>query len=496
MKIPGRKGEPPVGDDRETTGNVRDSERFLRLQSEIDAAQTISATRGVDWFLVRTLSSEILEKEGPDLLVACYLGVAFAKTSGIAGLGEGIAVLSGLVRDSWSSMFPPEKKIRSRRNAFSWWVEKTAETIASREWEPVPATLNERIRMELGALGESLAQKDPEAPSLAPLFSVLAKKVHPVPEDDGGREEEGEKPPPSVDLSDHVEPSDPEELLALGFRTLKKAADLVFDADLRDPRWFRYSRMALWDPIGNLPDADGTVTRIPSPPLQFRETLDLIAEKGAPEDLVRFAESHMETYPLWFDLTFHSARGLELMGKEVERAHIALVGEIRIFLGRCPGLERLLFSDGTPLASPVCQEWLQKETSGKGEKEEAFPELTEVRAILTEQNLPALIVRFDAVRKKTREPRERFLLDLEFLKHAAFDRSGDFPTEPMALGLLEDLGNYRIELWEPSLALRALRVLFGILGEDAEISREILKRIAAMDLGEVLEALKDSRGLR
>ena len=467
-------------------GNVRGSEGFLRLQSEIDLAQAVSAARGVDWFLVRTLSSEILEKEGLDLLVACYLGVALAKTSGIAGLGEGISVLSGLVRDSWSTMFPPEEKVRSRRNAVSWWIEKTAETIASREWEPVPATLNERIRTELGALGEDLAKKDPEAPSLAPLFSVLEKKVRPALTETGGREEP-DVPPLPADSSD---PSDPEELFSLGSRMLKKAADLVFETDLRDPRCFRYSRMALWDSVSDLPDADGAVTRIPPPPPQFREALDIIAEKGAPEDLVRFSESHLETYPLWFDLSFYSARGLESMGKDAEAAMTALASETRTFLERCPGIERMLFSDGTPLASPVCREWLQKETEGKGEKEEAFSGLTEVRAILTEQNLPASIIRFDAVRKKTREPRERFLLDLEFLKHAAFDRSGEFPAEPMALAILEDIRNYRIEVWEPSLALRALRILFGILGEDPGISREILKRISAIDLGEAVEALK------
>lgn len=488
---------------RSSPQKIRETETFLRLQSEIDLIQSVSASRGVDWFLVRKLASEILETQGKDLLVVCYLSVALARTSGIPGLMEGISILSDLVRNSWSTMFPPANKLRSRRNALSWWIEKTLEAIASREWETTPSTVSERIRTELGALGEDLSLRDPDAPSLSPLLSLVSRKTvaQEAPERNAHAEQTGPDPGSAV-LSPATgpdEPSDPDALFESGFQLLKKASDLVFEKDLRDPRCFRYSRMAFWDPVMTLPVADGAVTRIPPPPPQFRDSLELIAEKGAPEDLVRFAESHHETYPLWFDLSFYSARGLGLMGKDAKDALTALVSEVRTFLGRCSGIERMLFSDGAPLSSPDCLTWIREVIRTEGFPESGNggenPFMKEIRTILSGGNIPASIARFDAIRKKSRDSRERFLLDLEFLSYAELDDSGNVPLESMALAIFEDLKNYRIEVWEPSLALRALRAIFRVLKRRdgmSGISREILKRMAALDLTEASEAFQES----
>jgi type VI secretion system protein VasJ len=109
-------GEFPAGRD------VRELEGFLALQGEIDRSQSISASGAVDWKKVEKLSEELLDREGKDLLVACYLSVALTRTGGPPGFLAGIKVMADLVEDYWETLFPPLKRRRGRRNASSWWL--------------------------------------------------------------------------------------------------------------------------------------------------------------------------------------------------------------------------------------------------------------------------------------------------------------------------------------------------------------------------------------
>jgi type VI secretion system protein VasJ len=160
-------GELPSG--RE----VRELEGFLALQAEIDRSQSISASGAVDWKKVQKLSEDLLDREGKDLLVACYLSVALTRTGGPPGFLAGLQVISDLVEGYWETLFPPLKRMRGRRNAISWWIEQQKEILPKLESPPLSPQEMAEGREVARRLNRTLGDKDPEGPLLSPVISLL-----------------------------------------------------------------------------------------------------------------------------------------------------------------------------------------------------------------------------------------------------------------------------------------------------------------------------------
>ena len=493
-------GELPSG--RE----VRELEGFLDLQAEIDRSQSISASGAVDWKKVQKLSEELLDREGKDLLVACYLSVALTRTGGPPGFLAGLQVMADLVEGYWETLFPPLKRLRGRRNAISWWIEQQKEILPKLESPPLsPAEMAEG-REVARRLNRTLGDKDPEGPLLSPVISLLESLPVMEPEappevpESATPERTDPSPEPLEPLSRQEEPisiseEEPEETLERIYAAMKTVSENLLSAGPSDFRIYRTSRMSLWDPISALPDSQERVTRIPPPPHPLQSALESLLSSGNTEDLVAFCESRQPAYPFWLDLSFHEAMALEAMGETGSQATLAIKGELSFLCKRLAGIESLSFSDNTPFLSPGGQKWLESlhmgnQPSGEGERLAPSSLLEPVRMLLGDGRHEEAARRFEEIRKKASSARIRFHLDTEFLMEIS-GKGRDFPVETLALSLLRESDRIGLDHWEPELSKRVLPLLYRIFSQsdEADLQKEagrLMRRLVDLDISSAI----------
>jgi type VI secretion system protein VasJ len=493
-------GEFPAGRD------VRELEGFLALQAEIDRSQSISASGAVDWKKVQKLSEELLDREGKDLLVACYLSVALTRTGGPPGFLAGLKVMADLVEDYWETLFPPLKRLRGRRNAISWWLEQQKEILPKLDNPPLSPREMADGREVARRLNRTLGDKDPEGPLLSPVIALL--DALPVLEPEPLQEIKEAVPPessapspePLEPVSRQEEPiaipeEEPEDTLERIYAAMKIVSENLLAGDPTDFRIYRTSRMSLWDQISVLPDSQDRVTRIPPPPHPLQSALESVLASGSPEDLIAFSETQQPVYPFWLDLSFHEAMALEKMGESGQQAALALKGEISFLLKRLAGIESLSFSDNTPFLSPEGKKWLESlhmgdQPPGGGETLASSALFEPVRLMIGDGRHEEAARRFEEIRKKAPSARIRLHLDTEFLMEIA-GRGRDFPVETFALSLLRESDRIDLDLWEPELSKRVLPLLYRIFSqsEEDDLQKEagrLMRRLVALDISSAI----------
>ncbi|WP_206215658.1 type VI secretion system ImpA family N-terminal domain-containing protein, partial [Pseudomonas viridiflava] len=103
------------------SGNdIRFSEEFARLETRLNAEQSILRSVNVDWLKVREESERILRDQSRDLRVACWLTWALYKDEAFPGLLAGIGMLRYLCEQKWPELYPA--KHRTHIAALAWIV--------------------------------------------------------------------------------------------------------------------------------------------------------------------------------------------------------------------------------------------------------------------------------------------------------------------------------------------------------------------------------------
>ncbi|MCL5286251.1 MAG: type VI secretion system protein TssA [Nitrospirae bacterium] len=516
-------GRSPIRPDAPAGDDIRDQDIFLDLQAEVNRSQSISsgASAVVDWANVQKMASAILEGKSKDLLVAAYLSVALARRNGPPGAMEGISLLNAMVAEHWDGLFPPIGRLRARRNALSWWMTQMQELLPSISSPELSPEAMEQGMKEIRELNATLGDKDPEGPSLSPLYPLIqglpvalpAAPAKPASSDSSSAASSGPSSSGSGGSSKESSsgsnfsiPEEGDPVLALEqiSPALLSLAERLQDADPEDGRAHFLSRTILWEGIREMPDSEEGVTRIPAPPPHILSALEAQSGSGSEEDFLRFLLSRQADSPFWFDLSFRAGRILESRGPKGSGGAEALRGALRALIARLPGIETLSFSGGElPFLSEEGRAWVARgnasRESGEGEAGAKNPTaaLSKVRAALSDGRLFEACDLFEEIRRKEPSPRGRFLLNLELL--SAVEQQGrDFPVLSLANVLLEEIERFRLDLWEPALAAKALPVLCGLFrstGDEALLRRaeELSVRLAALDISGAVRAFQNAR---
>ncbi len=135
-------------------------------------------------------------------------------------------------------------------------------------------------------------------------------------------------------------------------------ADMALKANNTDPFGWQLSRLAMWGRIRQLPPAQGRQTSVPAPPTELREALQLQITTGNYLNAALTAENLFLSNIWWLDIQYLQATALEHCGPDYASVHAAVIGELRIFLNRMPGIQELTFIDGTPFAAYSTRDWL------------------------------------------------------------------------------------------------------------------------------------------
>jgi type VI secretion system protein VasJ len=537
-------GKEPVSTDHPEGSDIRYDPDFEQLQAEMDKLSSPSAAGGVDWTRVVDTASRLLADKSKDLMVASSLAVALLVTRQAEGLAIGLRIYRDLLTHFWETLYPPKKRLRGRVRTIEWWIERNQALLPSLDTSGLPPTLIQGMKEDFQAIDGLLGEYLEEAPSTGPLRDFLDSIVLDIEEEASpeppaetpteatagaaeGRSyeaepqplpmtrEETEKPAPAgrderaptvlpreergiEPLAEITTAREAQRELTGCLQRIRKVAAALWQEEISGPLSYRLNRIASWMQVVELPPALDGRTRVPPPDGQSRMVLSGLMEKGDWENLLKSAEPRIPQSLFWLDLNRYVAAALGGLGERCQAARRMVCDETAFFVYRLPGLENLAFSDGTPFADGATRKWLQESPLflNQGSMPVSSPavqgddfmesELARARKLAGEGNLPAALEILQKGVRTGSSSRERFSWRLALSGLLVRSRNTDL-LMPHLEQILADLDNYRLELWDPVLAVNALRVVWtGLMllpeGSGRERAGEVFGRIAGLDV--------------
>jgi type VI secretion system protein VasJ len=501
-KRPIEGGETPAGSE------VREDIAFEKL--EVEMAKLTSAINSplMDWNVINQLCTELLSGKGKDLLVACYLAAGLLETRSLAGLADGLKVIADMLETYWDTLYPSLKRIRGRRNALQWLVDRVQQRATETGWADLPpmeAKLSEALQASLSSIDATLMDKDSDAPSIRSLQTLV--RALPV-------IEEAPVAPPAASLEANTGDSKPsaktiadapaavvldagdqaEQALDDVCARLGPIAEFLLNADLTNPLPYRLDRLSAWTPINALPSADaGGETHLPGPISQVVEALEKLKATQADEDLVHLAEAQLAAFPFWLDLNCICANALERLGSKYDAARLEVCGETSRLVARLPGIEKQAFAGGMPFADGDTLAWLaglasaQGDSNAQGSKPQGRDAIAaaigNARALAAGDDLSGAVNALQQQILATDSPRDKLYLQIRLCELLLVQRPGA-ALDAFAFSIVDTIDRHLLADWEPALAIDGLQVAYKVMtrNEDSKaVADGLLKRVLALD---------------
>jgi type VI secretion system protein VasJ len=500
-------GTQPIAGPQPAGNEVREEPAFELLEAEVAKLASPVHSVTMDWNKVNQWSTELLSTKGKDLLVACYLAGGLLETRGLYGLADGLKVLADMLQTYWDTLYPGLKRMRGRRNALQWLIDRVQQRATETGWDALPpqeAELVARLAASLRAMDTLLAEKDSEAPSMRALLTLV--NGLPVIE-----EKPAEEPPPAavaagaasaapapagnpppatllLDSADNVERALEEACSRLG-----SLAEWFLANDSSNPLSYRLNRTAAWSTLEVLPPADGGQTRIPPPISQLTDALARLKDSQSDAELVAFAEAQLATYPFWLDLNGVCAAALGRMGSGYTAARQEVCNETARLLARLPGLEKLSFSSGMPFASGDTLDWLATllpgvaagggPATGARASDAVTAAIGNARALAANDDLASAATCLQEQLALQPSARDQLLLQIRLCELLLQHRPGA-ALKAFAQAVVEAIDRHQLGAWDPAMALDGLKVAYGVMArneEDRDAADALLARIVALD---------------
>jgi type VI secretion system protein VasJ len=512
-------------DQKSPTGiDIRYEPEFDELQAEIDKLSSPTSSGSFDWEKIIKISTAILTGKSKDLLVASYLAVALIHTRKIDGLSVGLQIYGDLLESFWEDLFPPKKRLRGRIGAIEWWLEKSTSVLEQLKPDPLPPEKIEELREALGRVDRLLKEYLDEPPSvrgierfvdMIPGTAEKAGKTE-TPKK-AGQEDSGAHPQPQQ-VKQPASPApesiasdeDAQKVFRLGLQDIRNAALHLRESNIGNPAPYRWTRFIAWASVASIPPATDGKTMIPPPSPQVLADLNNLREAGNWEVLVKLAETSLLQSVFWLDLNRFSWEGLGNMGDQYQEAQSAIGQETALLLHRFPELVGLSFSDGAPLADNDTTQWIGNIRFGSGGGAEPAGPLDSAGSGGERETQDQVIQKTMALarKKKTAEatqllqqglqnsacPREKLLWRMA-LSEVLIRAKKTGLAIPHLEDILDILEIYRLEEWDASLAIKALKTAYrGFEADPKEGSKQeankILSRISRLDPVEALRLEK------
>ena len=527
-------GRSPINSTNTAGDDIRYDPLFETLQAEIDAKPSAGSS-GVNWKKVVEMASTILETRSKDILVASYLAVGLLRTEGVPqGLLNGLVLLNDLMQEFWENMFPPVKRMRGRAQALGWWVERT-EAVLGEVTDPAPisAETQQELASTVESLYDQISEKCPDAPSLRRILEFV--RALPV-------EAEAQPEPPEAAPQPTAQPAAKSEqqplptqseqqprpqaqaaasfsahtltnqnevnsLLASVIEKNYLLVDFMLAGPTPEPAWYRLNLLSAWFEINKLPPATDKRTLIPSPDRQI--TNSLAAMKGAENwgGMVKSGCYTIRRYPFWLDMNRWVAEALSMMGEMFRDGKQAIEEETARFARRFGEIENYTFNDGTPFADSQTKSWLRTlDNSGGAASQAAIPasgddlalkvaaEFSCCRALMNSGKQGEGLSQMQTLLQASRSGRERYLWRLSMVQLLMLSGMEKLAL-PHICELMKDYDAYRLEEWDPDMALHALKTVWSVLRtqNDPESKRkadETLSRISMLSPSDAFNLIK------
>lgn len=305
--------------------------------------------------LIIETAERLLKATAKDVRVAAYYAYGRLRCDGAEGFADGLELI-GLLLDRFGAAAWPSRD-EGRKAALEWLGGSTIVHQLDAMQAP-SAALQERIRSAIALIAACTSAWPDDA---RPCLDTLLRRF----EHSRGASALRSKAPahtspltatPANDLSPIVSSR---ELLdyARHMATYLRNKPHGYLAASRMLRCIR------WDTLHEIPPhAASGKTRLPGPRAELRSHIKrLLLQKQWMELLARIEAAFAEgANHLWLDLQYYAFIAQEQTGDDYAVAREPTAVDCGIFLQRLPGLEHLLFEDGSPFAESATLEWIAR----------------------------------------------------------------------------------------------------------------------------------------
>ena len=153
----------------------RESESFVEMEKEIEKLSSLSASAIPNWQRIEKLGTDFLSQQSKDFLVASWVAEAWTQRYAMQGVCAGIGLMEGLTTRYWEQAVPPVNRLRGRRNAILWWIERLTNWLEKQTEITIDQELSTTIITRVRNFDSALSDKDSESPSLFKLISLLER---------------------------------------------------------------------------------------------------------------------------------------------------------------------------------------------------------------------------------------------------------------------------------------------------------------------------------
>jgi type VI secretion system protein VasJ len=461
---------------------------FFTVKDEVTKLSEID-----DALIVRSCE-QLIKEVGKDLRLAGYYAFARVRQDGTAGFADGLELAAALVERFDEALLP--SRAEAKKGALEWFATTRMLDQLDRHDTFAPADL-ERAMAALNLLIARTSQwPDTARPSLQPLVSRFESDEEPVLATSSAAMPTSSSASNSPTPNAHAVTSTRDLLEQT--RTIAQYLRAQEHGYLPSARLIRCVR---WDTIHEVAPADVQGrTRLVPPRTELRQQFKrLVLQKQWHELLERVEGAFMEgANHLWFDLQYFQHVALDHVGEPYSAWRDQLRTDLALLLERLPGVERLAFNDGTPLADDVTLEWISRHAVVRDlEAGEALAPLpvsaddedgsagdwremeAQARDLLASQGLEAAFAWLASL-PGIQSERQRYLQ--RWLMARIADHAGKTDTAQHLLAELDAAAQrFGLPNWEPSLTFEVkhhfLRVLKASLTRKDADKAALLRRI-------------------
>lgn len=352
----------PVSPETETGDDPAYDDNFQLMREEINKLS------GADPDLLCALAEKILCESAKDIRVVTWYIQARLSRDGEEGLAEGVLLLVAMLSRYGKHCHP--LRPNARKAALEWLSStKIQDTLSL--WPEVDRDDAGLIAGAISLLAESVTDwPEKEKPSFAGLCSALENRMA----RSGGMEVLIPQNSSAQDARRDSGVSPSPQLTAV-----KSGRDLLDQVKLlscwlgEQPQgWLashRLMKTVRWDTVDQLPPLDSSgCTRLVPPKPEYRAQLKrLYLQKNWAELVEQASQMYCEgVNHFWLDLQWYLWQGLSHGGSPWENWSESILLDLRLFLKRLPGIEGLVWNDGTPFADEVTAGWIAEKVNEEG----------------------------------------------------------------------------------------------------------------------------------
>ncbi|WP_448632029.1 MULTISPECIES: type VI secretion system protein TssA [Pseudomonas fluorescens group] len=501
----------PVSKDSFAGADVRFSNEYEALESELIKSRSMYEHDQVDWLKVLEQSESLLRRQSKDVRVAVWLTWALYQRESFQGLLAGLCLLHHLCKSHWAEIHPA--KLRTRAASINWLVTRLdqvlGDNVAFKEQMPLFHHLAAQIE---GLDAVCSAYLGDEAPLLLPLCRRIKHMIQRVAQ---------HQPQPGVihaavaqvkqtaaQLLACETPIESEKEACRTLRVQQEGARSLCAWWLKqkatDARALRLNRALLWLSIDVMPERNAEqVTQLRGVPMDRLKSYQETFLQGRYADLLVQVEASLAKAPFWFDgqrLAWECLQGLnaEQAMREVE-VHFAQ------FIQRLPSVLELRWHDGVPFADPATRGWIAAHVMPHLQCSNAplgidvvnsdAPwdlALEEARSILHEDGLKPAVQSLRHGMRSALGARERFLWRFAMARLCISAKKYELAKIQLE-ALDQNLQHADLNGWEPDLGLQVLHQLHHcceLLPQShavRECRNETYRRLCYLDLERVIE---------